>query len=806
MPPFPPAGADDARRTATLRLGNSSFEMEVAPSLPPPPERFDLAAAKAAPRLGPLSVGLAAGSQALAASRQALDQVAQGIAPDGVLKDWQGALPERTTAPAASGGAGALAARLDGALLPLLDGVRGELTRQALAQREREDQAAAVAWLNRGAALAASAPPALVGQVAQRIGAVLEDPGLGKLFQDKVAYYQARRVLERDAGHDLAADPRLAGVAPEILADLEVDRARLAQEQAAAGAAKLSGQRRDFGRALRQGHSDVLAGIAGPAYSRADFVRLYGEAEADKRLAAWLAAQAKAPAYALVRGRSPAEIATAKAGYAGDRTILAAIEAEDAAERTKDPAGYALRWLPGVQDSLARAAHEGQTGEELARLKADELWEAQAALGIAEARRSPWTLEESQAIARQWLAAEAQPAGLPRGEALVTLLREQVLSLPAEQRAGAIAALERQGLDARTPGRIRAALAALERGSLGLAYRAVDDGKEGLGAVGMRTAAGHQGSPRPAQDSGDEGGARPTLDGSPTDRGFLPDSEISDRGGERERSGIEGLDNPALEDPAFGGFTPEHAHAREREIAGKEVPAWKSSLRSVTDHWARWAAALDKAGVGDIQRFVMQEIFAAEGGVASDGTTVAGITQTTLNGLIEDWGLELPVGIRPKDLSYDQMVEFYRAYFAPNYGAFGFGEGFNALEAMGDEELAAAMADSLVRLGAKTEVIEEVLQGAIQQTFDAYPELEAENPSFTVDGKFGTSSTSAVRAIAASDEAKAFCLNAIRDAREVYMLTHKASWQKSREILEDGSVKVTLWPGEIDRIDHFRFQ
>ena len=270
----------------------------------------------------------------------------------------------------------------------------------------------AVGWLNRGAALAASAPPWLVDQVAQRIGAELDDPGLGKLFQDKVAYYQARRALERDAGHDLAADPRLAGVAPEILADLEVDRARLAKEHAAAGAARLSSQRRDFGRALRQGHSDALAGIAGPAYSRADFARLYGEAEADKRLASWQAAQAKAPAYALVRGKSSEAIAQAKAGYTGDRTLLEAIEAEDAGERQRDPAGYALRWLPGAKDSLARAAHEGQSEVELAQLRADELWEAQAALGIAEEQRSPWTLEESQAIARQWLAAGAQPAGL----------------------------------------------------------------------------------------------------------------------------------------------------------------------------------------------------------------------------------------------------------------------------------------------------------------------------------------------------------------------------------------------------------
>ena len=287
---------------------------------------------------------------------------------------------------------------------------------------------------------------------------------------------------------------------------------------------------------------------------------------------------------------------------------------------------------------------------------------------------------------------------------------------------------------------------------------------------------------------------------------MVPYSEVSAGGGERERSGIEGLDNPALEDPAFGGFTPEHARAREGEIAGKEVPAWKSGLRSVTDHWARWAAALDKAGVGDIQRFVMQEIFAAEGGVATDGTTVAGITQGTLNDLIEQRLLDLPAGIEPKDLSYDQMVEFYRAYFAPDGGAFGRAAKFETLEAIGNREVAAATADSLVRLGANGSVMRKVVQHAIAKTLESFPELFEGEGGFVVGGKFGPRSLVALQGIANSEEARAFHMHAVRDARLQYMLTESGSWQKERRVREDGSVEVILWQGEIDRIDRFLFQ
>ena len=48
----------------------------------------------------------------------------------------------------------------------------------------------------------------------------------------------------------------------------------------------------------------------------------------------------------------------------------------------------------------------------------------------------------------------------------MTLLREQVLSMPTDQRAGALRMMEMQGLDATMPGRLRTMLTALEQGKM----------------------------------------------------------------------------------------------------------------------------------------------------------------------------------------------------------------------------------------------------------------------------------------------------------------------------------------------------
>ena len=70
-----------------------------------------------------------------------------------------------------------------------------------------------------------------------------------------------------------------------------------------------------------------------------------------------------------------------------------------------DPAGYALAWSPGLQAAVA-ACEDSAAAAEL-------LIGAQAALGIPEGRRSPWTQAECEALVgkvgvRRW---RASPEG-----------------------------------------------------------------------------------------------------------------------------------------------------------------------------------------------------------------------------------------------------------------------------------------------------------------------------------------------------------------------------------------------------------
>ena len=335
-------GQDNDPAWTSIRFGEQVYRMPVAPS---PPARFDPAKARAevekALRPGDLTRDLARDTTALAATSRALDQLARGIRPDEALKEWQVALPPSVPAPKAGpGGQPTLVQSLGAATLPLLEGARDLLARETLKQRAEEDKQAAVGWLNQGAKLAAGAPSALMRATAAKLGQALGDPALGKLFQDKVAYFQVLRDLERDASRELAGDPRLASVAPEILADLETERRRLAAAQATAAQERALAQRVQLSRALAGYVTDVTRGLAGPELSREQLLGVYGPAEGEARWQRWQAHRAKAPAYALVRGKSPEALAEAKAGYQGDRGLLEQVAAEDAAERRRDPAGY----------------------------------------------------------------------------------------------------------------------------------------------------------------------------------------------------------------------------------------------------------------------------------------------------------------------------------------------------------------------------------------------------------------------------------------------------------------------------------
>lgn len=618
------------------------------------------------------------------------------------------------------------------------------------------------------------------GLVAPQDHRLLEDAALS---QFGLAQAQAALATAMEPGEALAIAE--AAKADGVLQPSDSDLLdRQARERDAVAVA------RHRGRLAGKEAEDLAAFVRGELpepLGEESFRLIHGARGATGAYARYQAARKEGEAIALIRGKDPEAIAEAASAWQGDAAVFAAALEKDAAERRRDPAGYALATLAG-----ASTAYEETPAAEHGAL----LWSVQATAGIPEDQRSPWTLKETQSLARRWLALTAQPSGPARDDAMVTLLWETVLKLPPKQHPGAIAALEAQGLDAGKPGRLRATLEALQRGSLGAAYLAVN----GQALHEPRATSSLPRSPqaRPEEDW------RPGMEPLSSDPIDAQKAEIKTE--RRSKRGTEGLANPAVEDPAFGGYSSDHAEAREAEIAGRAVPAWKDDLKGVVDHWARWGAALDKAGLGESQRFAMQEIFAAEGGMQGDGTTVAGITQDTLDSLIDMKRVSFPPGTRPADLDFDDMIEFYRAYFDAPWGSMGWADGFDTLESIGDKEMAAATADTFVRLPAIEQMVKEVVQPAIAQTIDAFPYLAEAFPSFVVDGKFGKISLQALQSIASSAEAKKHYLLALRNARETYMMAHEDSWQKSRTRNADGSVTVVLHPGEIVRIDHFLFQ
>jgi len=134
-----------------------------------------------------------------------------------------------------------------------------------------------------------------------------------------------------------------------------------------------------------------------------------------------------------------------------------------------DPAGYALAWSPGLAGAIA--------GCDDAVAAAELLLGAQAALGIPEGRRSPWTPAECEALVEEWLALEAEHAGvagllgsLARARARLAFLRAHLLALPRRLRPAAVDTLEALGLDGGRGGLLRDIAGALQRGNLVQAY------------------------------------------------------------------------------------------------------------------------------------------------------------------------------------------------------------------------------------------------------------------------------------------------------------------------------------------------
>lgn len=258
-----------------------------------------------------------------------------------------------------------------------------------------------------------------------------------------------------------------------------------------------------------------------------------------------------------------------------------------------------------------------------------------------------------------------------------------------------------------------------------------------------------------------------------------------------------------LNDPALGAWDASDADAHNEALAGHPIPAWKKTYLRTS--WGRWNKALNDADINDTQRFVMREIFTVEGGLASDGSTVAGIQEGTINDLKNDPRVgpsleDIPTGTKPKDLTDEQRIRVYDAYFSQQYVGFRLAGGFASLHRIGDQQVAAAVADPLFRLGGTGAVVG-LIQDTIIDVLADYPKLKSEIPTMTVDRKLGSNTVEALRLIASDPAARSQFLNSLADARGKYMLDHPESGWLVRK---NGELVVS--DGDKARMNHFRYQ
>jgi len=241
---------------------------------------------------------------------------------------------------------------------------------------------------------------------------------------------------------------------------------RRAQEQDSVATA------RHRGRLTMKEQDDLAAFARGELpepLSEESFALIHGARGATGAHTRYQAARREGEALATIRGKEPDAIEAARADWQGDPMVFDAAVAKDAAERARDPAGYALATSPASATAYARAA-EAERGA--------MLWAAQAAAGIPENQRSPWTLAEEEAMAEQWA---ALPAGVGGAAEKLGFFRKHLMTLPAEMRAAAIRRLEQQGIADGTEAELVGIVHLLEEGR-------TNPARVAAGALGTRPA------------------------------------------------------------------------------------------------------------------------------------------------------------------------------------------------------------------------------------------------------------------------------------------------------------------------------
>lgn len=207
------------------------------------------------------------------------------------------------------------------------------------------------------------------------------------------------------------------------------------------------------------------------------------------------------------------------------------------------------------------------------------------------------------------------------------------------------------------------------------------------------------------------------------------------------------------------------------EEPAPSIPTYKSKWfahQERQESWQDWwQASLKLPDVTFREANAYAEILAAEGGLVTDGTTVAGITQSTLSSLIALEKLpDVPVDATPTSLTNDQRVQVYRAYMEDVLK----GNPTSLFAALPSDASAASFADLLFRGG--TNDAGRVLRSAINTIIPG---------SFAESGAVNGDLIQAFLWLANDPDNR---------------------WRLSDEII---AAREARWPGETPRNRHFAF-
>ncbi len=134
-----------------------------------------------------------------------------------------------------------------------------------------------------------------------------------------------------------------------------------------------------------------------------------------------------------------------------------------------------------------------------------------------------------------------------------------------------------------------------------------------------------------------------------------------------------------------------------------------------------WGAVKALPGVTRTEAHVYMEIFAAEGGMAMDGETKAGVLPRTLASLMGKGKLPaMEPGTPPRDLTLPQVAAFYRAYMDDVFGGVT-GDSRAAMTAVDDIQVMSAVGDAVFRHGGPdgTRLVQEAINAAVEDKIAA---------------------------------------------------------------------------------------